>query len=339
MSPGNSTTSITPCHIEGIPAYRIENPKLSLAVIPELGGKIVSLQSNALQTEWLWKSDRTPYQKAELDHSYTQQHDTGGIDECFPSVDACQLPKSAGAYAGLSLPDHGELYGRPWEVTTCAVGQDHWATLTLKRHCTTLPCEFERTLLVAPREGLIEFQYRIRNHSDSHVPFSWCMHPALRIEPGMRLRLPVNHQLHCSFASDDAPLSTGDIFPWPTTASGFDLSTIPDQHPSQGFAAKLLSHRDFFDCRQQNEMAVIGLENPSTGETLCFELPPSEIPQIALWLNYHGWAGDGGIPYFNLVLEPAIGNADSLSTLFQRNTAPSIAPSATRAWSFKLRLT
>ncbi|WP_158078657.1 DUF5107 domain-containing protein [Microbulbifer mangrovi] len=334
-----TTASIKPVLIEGLSAYRIENSKLALDVIPELGGKIVSLRSGKVaQTEWLWKNDRIGYEQAALNDSYTQKHDSGGVDECFPSVDACTLPTNSGAFSGLTLPDHGELYARPWEVMTCETDHDGRAVLSLTRACETLPCEFQRTLTLSPDEGKIEFKYCLYNISDTPVPFSWCMHPALQLEPGMRLLLPEGHQLYCSYASDHAPLAAGDVFHWPNSLKGENLSVIPDITMPKGYAAKVLSQSDFYDCTTAEEKVIVGLENPSTEEVLQFELPPTEIPHIALWLNCKGWAGDGGAPYFNLVLEPAIGNADGLAQLVNGNLAPIVQAHCTREWSLVLRL-
>lgn len=337
-SPKNSAT-ISPCTVNGFSAYRLHNSKLSLIVVPQLGGKIISLCSGEkLHTEWLWKNDRVRYQSAEPDHSYTLQHDTGGIDECFPSVDTCELPQSAGDWCGLTLPDHGELYGRPWTEHDCNMTGDGSAILLLKQQCQTLPVVFERRLTVPPNRGAIQFEYSVRNRSERTVPFSWCMHPALAIAPGLKLRLPDKHQLYCSYASDYAPLATGDQFRWPLAPNGTDMSTIPDPDSDCGFSAKLLSHKDLFDCTSGNSLAFAGLENPATDEALYFVLAPAEVPHIALWLNYRGWAGDGGAPYFNLVLEPAIGNGDSLQELIERDAAPTIPPHSTREWGFEMRL-
>lgn len=336
----NPTATIEHLKGENLSVFRLKNRFLSLDIAPDLGGKIISLRSGqALQTEWLWKSERTPYQPARLDHSYTRQHDTGGIDECFPSVDACELPANAGDRAGLTLPDHGELYGRPWTHQESAVHSDGTAILTLRQQCQTLPLTFERRLVLAPDSGTLWFEYRVENLSGSSVPFSWCMHPALAIAPGLELRLPENHQLYCSYASDNAPLTTGDQFRWPLTSNGTDMSVIPDPDTDSGYAAKLLSRQDLFDCTSGNSRAIAGLENPATGEALHFVLPPSEVPHIAVWLNYRGWAGDGGVPYFNLVLEPAIGNADSLRELLDRGTAPAVPAHASRSWSFEVHAT
>lgn len=357
------TASIEPCHIAGIPASRMQNATLCLIVIPKLGGKIVSLRSGEnAQTEWLWKNPTLPYQTAALDDSYTERHDTGGIDECFPSVDACQLPNNAAVFAGQELPDHGELYGRPWRVERQAIDGNGCAILSLSRRCSTLPCVFHRTLKVHPGNGGVELQYQLKNLGPEALPFSWCLHPAFAIAPGMKLHLPENHRLRCSYASTQAPLQTGDTLVWPYTASDWDLSRIPARSSETDFAAKLLSATNLQEVARKGEPVMVGLERPANkkkggekkgreeqGELLFFEWQPEQTPHIALWLNYGGWAPEGKAPYFNLVLEPAIGNVDSLAELFEaaeknsqtplsQTQIPQVAPGETRRWSLTLRV-
>ncbi|AMX02901.1 aldose epimerase family protein [Microbulbifer thermotolerans] len=333
------TATITPCHIRGLSAYKMQNRSLSLIVVPQLGGKIVSLCSGVeKQTEWLWHNGRISYKEAAIQHSYTEQHDTGGIDECFPSVDACTLPSHAGPLAGLHLPDHGELYGRPWRETSVGVDSNGAAFITLKQSCSTLPCEFQRTLKLSPAQSTVSLEYQLNNPGDLPFPFSWCLHPALQLRPGMRLILPKHHRLHCSFATPNAPVTTDEVVTWPKTANAYDLSLIPDPEAEKPFAAKLLSATDLSDCGNGGALMMAGLHNPYTNEQLLFELPITQIPHIALWLNYRSWAGDGGRPHFNLVLEPAIGNADSLKTLIERGTAPTVPPQSSRSWSFQIHI-
>ncbi|QKX17586.1 DUF5107 domain-containing protein [Microbulbifer sp. YPW1] len=320
----------------GYPAIRLKNDRLSLDIIPNLGGKIISLTSAASGKEWLWRNLNLEYRTALESQSYTELHDTGGIDECFPSVDACVLPESAGYFAGISLPDHGELFGRPWSRSVATVEEDGRAILKLQHDCQTIPVTFERTLILPQGDAPLTINYRLVNNGVMPVPFSWCMHPALQVTPGMRILVPDGHQVHCSYATPGAPVYTGETFNWPIATSGINLTSIPETAPGAGFAAKLLSSTNLNDIRDASEPAMIGIENPATAERLLFSFLPEEIPHIALWLNCGGWAPDGITPYFNLVMEPAIGNADSLSALLSRKTAPKVPPNSTRSWSLQL---
>ena len=64
--------------------------------------------------EWLWRNDKLPYRTPLDGASYGATADTGGYDECFPTIAPCHLPPDVPVYGGLALPDHGELWsGRP----------------------------------------------------------------------------------------------------------------------------------------------------------------------------------------------------------------------------------
>src|SRR6185437_8860294 len=66
-----------------------------VVVVPALGGKIVGLEIGG--REWLWRS-RARAQRPADGVSYAAVGDTGGIDECFPTVAPCVLPSNAARY-------------------------------------------------------------------------------------------------------------------------------------------------------------------------------------------------------------------------------------------------
>ena len=95
-----------------------------VVIIPALGGKIASMEMAG--REWLWTSDVIAHQAPIDGASYVETADSGGYDECFPTVASCTLPAISGryaalslpnAYSGLALPDHGALWS---QSTTCA---------------------------------------------------------------------------------------------------------------------------------------------------------------------------------------------------------------------------
>src|SRR4051794_28820774 len=105
--------SISEERIGGFPAYSLCNGVVRLAVIPRLGGKIVSFCRVESEHEWLLQRER-PYRTL----SYGDDFEAGapaGFDECFPTIRACVYPERE--YPGLALPDHGELWAVPWEVS------------------------------------------------------------------------------------------------------------------------------------------------------------------------------------------------------------------------------
>ena len=247
----------------------LANDRLRVTVLPELGGKIARLTSRVSGREWLWRNPHLRYRRAEPGDSYVALHDTGGIDECFPEV-------------------HGEVFGRPW---------------TLERGGEALAQAFsgsgyrlQRSLCL--RGAALELDYALENRSERELPFVWCLHALLAIEPGMRLELP----------------------------GGAEIVPGPERR---------LAEKRFVRPLARGE---VGLRTADGSAALLFRFDPHEIPFVGLWTNYGGWSGAGTEPYFNLAIEPSIGDADSLAEARARGTAGRLAPRARRTWRVALEL-
>src|SRR5262245_13109696 len=94
----------------GFDTVEVNTGALSFTLIPALGGKISSLRDRRSEREWLWRHPRMAYQRVLHGSSYVQAADTGGWDECFPSVSACAYPSPP--WAGAPVQDHGELWSQ-----------------------------------------------------------------------------------------------------------------------------------------------------------------------------------------------------------------------------------
>lgn len=94
---------------QGFQTWTLANGLISLTFIPELGGKLSSLRDLRSGREWLWTNEHLPYQKPTGSNSYVNA-DTGGWDECFPTVAPCSYPLEP--WQGIPLPDHGELWSQ-----------------------------------------------------------------------------------------------------------------------------------------------------------------------------------------------------------------------------------
>src|SRR5437879_4094751 len=83
-------------------ALTLQNEALRLEVLPELGGKLWSLEDLRLGRQFLWQqpglSPRPLPQGSDYDDNFF-----GGMDELLPN----DIPEAVG---GRSLADHGELW-------------------------------------------------------------------------------------------------------------------------------------------------------------------------------------------------------------------------------------
>ena len=83
-------------------------------MVPEAGGKIVSLFDSRAGCEWLVTPEQSnPFRAWPTGTDYNPNQ-CGGWDEMLPTILAGPYP-GAGPYQGAALPDHGEAWTMPWD--------------------------------------------------------------------------------------------------------------------------------------------------------------------------------------------------------------------------------
>jgi hypothetical protein len=160
-------------------------------LVPALGGKISSLAFAG--REWLWTNDQlprvapTPAVADDDTASYVATADTGGYDECLPTVGACTV--DVAGRGRVTLPDHGELWSQHavTERLDAPAASDAAITRWTGRR---LPYAFSRTVTV-DADGAVRMTYELVSHGDAPIPFLWSAHPLLPFTPDTRLDLPV----------------------------------------------------------------------------------------------------------------------------------------------------
>ncbi len=307
---------VTETTVAGFAALAIENEALGYMIVPALGAKLVSLRDRRVGHEWLWRNPRLPLRRVGRDASYVAA-DTGGWDECFPSVSPCAYPLDP--WRGAAIPDHGELWAQEAAVT---VEHDATGGVAIRAAWTgvSLPYTFVRTLTLAPDGATLRAAYAVRNDADHDLACIWSARPLIPLTAGLRLELPAGAMMHVNAGTQgDAPAPGPQ--PWPPQTA---LCPFPDlPAPDSGVACKLWS-----------EPLVEGwAELIGAAGRLHFSFDPALLPQIALWVNAGAWAGDGGTPYNNLGLEPCFGAQDSLADAVTRDRRYGILhPGETRTW-------
>jgi galactose mutarotase-like enzyme len=318
LSPFRQTT------VAGLPAIVLRGEALEVAVVPAVGMKLTNLR-RPRGREWLWRNDQMPLAIPRPDASFVETADSGGWDECFPTVAPSPVP---GAPAGTPpLPDHGELWSAAW--ASSVYGHASGTTLTATASGRALSYEFHRELRVDPQEPLLRLRYRVRNTGSSPFPWIWCAHPLLNVQPGTTLEIPTMHQVRADVVYGIPELSRGDIVAWPEALGGIAGRFIVPE--SGAWAVKL-----FGDVGASGRMI---LTDPRRGERLEMVVRPEEVPQVGIWINNRGWAPAGRQPYLNLGLEPGIGAPDILEEAVRDwRTAQTLEPGEGRSWALEVRL-
>jgi galactose mutarotase-like enzyme len=310
--------------VSGFPAVALRSAELEVVAVPSLGMKLTNLR-RLNGREWLWRSDQIPLAPPKPGASYVDTADSGGWDECFPTVAPCAVP---GAPPGAPmLPDHGELWSAPW--TSSVYDHADGTTLTGSARGTMFPYEFHREITLDSREPVARLGYLLRHIGDTPFPWIWSAHPLLNVQPGSVLTLPGIDQVKLAAVHGRQDLNGNDVVSWPG-AIGEDAErfTFP--------AAGAWAIKAFGDLGPEGRMMVT---DPRRGERLEFVVRPEEVPQVGVWINCGGWAPPGRTPYYNLALEPCIGAPDRLDlAVLEWRTAQTLHPGEERQWSVDVRL-
>src|SRR5579883_679282 len=299
-----------------------------LRIVPALGGKIASLE--AAGREWLWTSDVLPWQEPVDGASYVETADSGGYDECFPTVAACHLPSGVQRFVGLALPDHGELWSqRPVvAIETDPDGQRAVCTWAGRR----LPYRFVRTVQVTTH-GSVVMRYAATNCGDHPLPFIWSAYPVFPLTPSTRVDLPTGARVRVAAAHGEALRGLAPEFRWPHVRLEKRIAdlTVPDQ-VGRHYACKLF-------IEMPPGTTVVALEE--NGPRLEVALDGHTVPTVGLWINKREWTPfKRGKPYLNIALEPCIGAPDSLTeALGAWRAAQWLQPGQTRQWALTWRAT
>jgi hypothetical protein len=164
----------------GFEVHLLNSGQVEIAVVPELGAKIISLKDLRTGREWMWHPPGGLKLFRNRSGDAFSQSPLAGADECLPTIASC-------SWQGRELPDHGEVWSVPWKVDSDALEN---GILKTSVRLEISPFDFERTIEL--RENEIQISYQLSNYSTMDREFLWAIHPLLRLQPGDQLELPAS---------------------------------------------------------------------------------------------------------------------------------------------------
>jgi hypothetical protein len=253
---------------------------------------MISLKNLRTQREWLWH----PKEKLELFKNSPQDDFSAstlvGIDECLPTIAPC-------SWRGRQLPDHGEVWSRPWVVEPSA-----WQHGILKTSIKLekSPLAFERTLQL--REDQLQFDYKLFNLAAMEERFIWAIHPLLRLTESDELELPESTRA----------LFNGEA--WIDSVT----SAIPQQKCCKAFGHPVRE-------------GTAAIKNRNQEDRLQFIWDPAANNTLGLWLTHGGWHG-----HHHFAIEPTNADHDSLAIAAGLQRCGVVAARASTAWQLSVRV-
>lgn len=217
----------------------IQNSRLKIDLLPKIGGKIVSIISKKTDRNYLLSkclpkySKSTQYITPTYGNAFNLRY-AYGFDECFPTIKPCTYNYAGGT---ISLPDHGELWSRPWEYNY----KDNTLTLSIKGE--KLDYVFKKEIRLLHNRLIIN--YSLENISNTSFSYIWSPHPLLSVCEGDKILLNEEvKKMRVYWSSDIELINRNKWIHWPTDSyndKNMDWSFI--QGKGLNFAAKLFSDR------------------------------------------------------------------------------------------------
>jgi len=300
----------------------MDNGVTRVVIVPELGGKIISLVRVASGRDYLISlPTRTDFRRPSFGGIFVDYNNVG-FDECIPTIAACTYPD--GSFAGTQLPDHGDVWSLPWQHEVSGT------SLLLSVEGRSLPYVLSKRLSL---EGsVLKIEYELQNQSAAAFHYLWSAHPLLNTEPGATILLPLDSGTLLIDSSKGGRLgSKGESCTWP-------MATQKDGKPDD---LRLMKSRgDASDklYTPRLDEGYCGLHYPSTNESIVFKFDVASAPYVGMWIC-HGGSGpfDPKEPY-TIALEPCNGRPDSLLEAIAHGENASLLPRERKQWGLRLEL-
>jgi len=315
-------TSIKTAPGRGFDRIILDNGVARVVVVPDLGGKIVSLVRIASGREYLVSlPSNEDFRNPAFGGTFVDYNNVG-FDECIPTIAACAYPE--GEFTGFQLPDHGDVWSLPWQHEIRGSG------VMLSVQGRSLPFVFRKYLSL--QGTTLRIEYELLNTSDTRFQFLWSAHPLLRTEPGTTILLPFDSgELLIDSSKGNRLGSKGESCTWPiatlTNGQTDDLRLMKTRGEASD---KLYTPRLF--------KGYCGLYHPNPNESIVFKFDVETVPYVGLWICHGGLGPDNPKEPYTIAMEPCNGRPDSLREAIDRGESSTLLPRELKQWTIHVEL-
>lgn len=309
-----------------LPALTLETAAVQVVVVPELGGKIVSLLDKHSGREWLLPPQRAYAQGAARRAGFVEQ-DMSGWDEMFPTINAGAYPVH-GTHNGALLPDHGEVWSAAWAHDT-----DNADAIALSVQGQALPYTLARTIR-GVAENALRLEYEVVNTGAETLYALWAAHPQFVVDDATRIVLPRSvTQVVNVLATDELP-EDEQLYDW-TEAVTPAGEKLPLDRVRPDAVRK---HRKFYLPPEQPAGWVglwqaAGLQQADGGAWLRLAWDVASVPYLGVWVDERSYNTS-----LTVALEPSTGYYDSLTRAWQNGRVMELPPNVPYRWALEVSL-
>lgn len=300
---------------KGFNSLKIENEKLKIIIVPELGGKIASVIKKNKDFEFYFQHKENEFMKPEL-YSNFAEFDASGFDDCFPSVDSGAVSVNGKI---IRYPDHGEIWSKKM---TYKIDGDF-----LKLCCSSgiLPYNYEKSISLNGDTLLID--YSISNTGNESFPYIWTMHGLLNSEKDMEIFLPSGTKSVMNVQENKLFGRPGTLYSFPhaliSNGMIYNLNKIESNYAESTVKFYVSDEITSGEC---------GVYYPSNDVNCRIYFDQKKLPYLGLWITEGGFRGD-----YNLALEPSNGFYDSIDIAKKNGKLNRLNPGDEIKFSIKIK--
>ena len=296
---------------KGERALVLENQQLRAVLLPDWGAKTISLVHRPSEYETLWQNPGERFAPTGYGDPYGAG-EFAGFDEMFPTISRCfheSVP-----WSGVEMPDHGEVWTIPWEVTT---GENE---VTLSVTGIRFPYRLRKTVTLVGEQ--LVARYAATNLSGFPLEFIWAAHPLFNASEDMRFIVPKGMTEIINAVPGPTLGGYGQRYAFPEArgpgGTTIRLDRVPRKNPT--------GYQKYWFSSKVTEGWCI-LHDAERRLSIALSFPPAEVPWLGMWLNDGGYGGQ-----YNVAPEPATGAMDRVDFSRMWGMGSTLRAGETREW-------
>lgn len=294
---------------------KLQNELLSVAILPDFGGKISSIKSLRSSKEFLIQ----PEFSTNSDVKLTPEMDflppyAFGFDECFPTISESSVMIESDK---VTYPDHGELWTSAFDHS---ISQDE-NNCTLWVSGSKFNYRFHKEISLI--DDRMHIDYSLENLSSVVLKYLWSAHPLLSVDKGDEILLPDGIDKMVVNYSNIEQWIKGDEIEWPISYGNLELKYVQDK--TTNLALKIFA-KDLVNGKA-------GLYTPSSDETILFTFDTDSFDCLGRWLCYGGWPETSSSKDYTVAIEPTDCAFDALSEAIMNNQNKELAAGNKVSWA------
>jgi hypothetical protein len=311
-----SRSTVTPGLVGEHNSLILENDHVRAVILPELGGRVWTLEDRRRNRQWIWHRPGVPLAHVGTDAVYDDVW-AGGWEELFPN-------DAPGMFEGRSLPDHGEWWTMAWRASTSTSAAAACVRLAATAHVVRTECAKEFTL--AHDGSALTVTYRLRSLEQEPFHFLFKQHLPVDITPNCRLRLP-GGSVEAVDPAFGTLLQGRGPYTWPETGRTNDRHADLCVIPPQSSAAREFVYVDDLPA------PWCGVDDLDRQASLRMEYDAGRFPYVWLFLSYGGWRET-----YTAVLEPCTNRPKDLTRAVELGQSARLSPGEEFVTSVTVRL-